>query len=141
MMPQTVPTESTGPVRRRRRYATSNLTRLLCAGARLDPVFAKQVVDVLLKNRERFAAPAYGYDAVPVLAHALATRALGRARTAAVILGFIVTAQMSGRGCSLDSPALLSAMCTGRTSREILDQDSLQWETDVQHLLRTTCCC
>jgi hypothetical protein len=94
MMPQTVPTASTGPVRRQRRYSTSNLTRLLCAGARLDPVFAKQVVEVLLKNRERFAAPAYGYDAVPVLGHALATRGLRRARTAAVILGFVVTAAL-----------------------------------------------
>jgi hypothetical protein len=75
-----------------RRYAHSNLTRLLCAGAWLDPGFAKQVINVLLKNRERFAAPAYGYDVVPVLGHALAARRLSWARTSVVVLGVFLVA-------------------------------------------------
>lgn len=60
------------------------MTRLLCAGARLDPGFGRQVIKTLLTNRDRFAAPAYGYDAVPVLAHALDARRTRWARTGAI---------------------------------------------------------
>jgi hypothetical protein len=72
------------------RYAASDITRLLCAGARLDPAFADKVIDLLLHNRQRFAAPAYGYDAVPVLGHALHARTMRRMRTAALVFGVVV---------------------------------------------------
>jgi hypothetical protein len=76
-----------GPLRR---YAASDVTRLLCAGARLDPAFATKVIDLLLHNRQRFAAPAYGYDAVPVLGHALHARTMRRLRTAALVAGVVL---------------------------------------------------
>lgn len=60
------------------------MTRLLCAGARLDPGFGKQVIKTLLTERDRLAAPAYGYDAVPVLAHALDARRTRWARAGAI---------------------------------------------------------
>ncbi len=72
------------------RYDTSDVTRLLCAGARLDPAFGTKVIDLLLHNRQRFAAPAYGYDAVPVLGHALHARGMRRWRTAALVVGVLL---------------------------------------------------
>ncbi|MHC3471145.1 hypothetical protein ACYF6T_20950 [Streptomyces sp. 7R007] len=65
-------------------HATSEVTRLLSAGAHTDPPFAKAVVSELVDNRQRFAAPAYGYDAATVLGHALAARERRRRRTVAV---------------------------------------------------------
>ncbi|RSS12662.1 hypothetical protein [Streptomyces sp. WAC08401] len=56
--------------------ATSDATRLLCAGTYLDPVYRKAVIRELLTERFRVVAPSYGYDAVPVLAHALAAHHL-----------------------------------------------------------------
>lgn len=73
-----------------RRYAASDVTRVLCAGARLDPAFANKVIDLLVHNRQRFAAPAYGYDAVPVLGHALHARTLRRLRTAALVVAVLL---------------------------------------------------
>ena len=61
-------------------YSTSRATRLLCVGARIDPQYANSVIEELLDRQDRFVAPAYGYDAVPVLGHALAARSLRRAR-------------------------------------------------------------
>jgi hypothetical protein len=90
MLPQPAPTAPGGATPPLRRYATTNLTRLLCAGARLDPRYAKEVVDVLLKDRARFAAPAYGYDAIPVLGHALAARGLRWRRAAVVAASFVL---------------------------------------------------
>ncbi|MBC7268503.1 MAG: hypothetical protein H5T76_07225 [Streptomyces sp.] len=58
--------------------ATSNATRLLCAGTYLDPLYRKAVSRELLTHRYRVVAPSYGYDAVPVLAHALAAAGLRR---------------------------------------------------------------
>ncbi|MFI2762765.1 hypothetical protein ACH5A3_28470 [Streptomyces echinatus] len=71
--------------------ATSNATRLLCAGTYLDPVYRAGVIRELLTHQYRVVAPAYGYDAVPVLAHALAARRLQRLRLAVLIAGFAVT--------------------------------------------------
>ena len=73
-----------------RRYATSNLTRLLAAGARLDPSYARKVINLLLRNRQKFAAPAYGYDVIPVLGHALAARRLRLLRTLVVLASVIL---------------------------------------------------
>ena len=70
--------------------ATSKATRLLCAGAYLDPGFRKAVIRELLTFRFRVVAPAYGYDAVSVLAHALAAEQLRRVQALAVALGAFV---------------------------------------------------
>lgn len=59
-------------------YARTKATRLLSAGTYLDPVYRRAVIRELLKNRFRVVAPSYGYDAVSVLAHALAARRLRR---------------------------------------------------------------
>ncbi len=77
------------PITRQSPYAANDMTRLLCAGARLDPTFAKQVIATLLDDRDRVAAPAYGFDAVPVLGHALDARRLRRIRLTVIALSVI----------------------------------------------------
>ncbi|MGH6657930.1 MAG: hypothetical protein ACRDVE_22300 [Actinocrinis sp.] len=72
-----------------RRHATSNATRLLCAGAYLDPVYRKAVIRELLTNWWRTVPPAYGYDTVSVLAHALAADDLRRKQVRIVWAGSI----------------------------------------------------
>ncbi|WP_095936148.1 hypothetical protein [Streptomyces sp. Tue6028] len=57
-----------------RRYAHSEATRLLCAGAHLDSAFRARVIDELVGHEERPAAPSLGVDVVAVLAHALRAR-------------------------------------------------------------------
>ncbi|MGW3105008.1 hypothetical protein [Streptomyces sp. NPDC001100] len=66
------------PPRGTRVYARTKATRLLSAGTYLDPGYRKDVIRELLKRRFRVVAPSYGYDAVSVLAHALAARRLRR---------------------------------------------------------------
>ncbi|RNL71557.1 hypothetical protein [Streptomyces sp. I6] len=66
-----------------REYARSRATRLLSAGAYLDPGYRKAVIRELLDSRFRVVAPSFGYDAVSVLAHALAARRLHRIQWAA----------------------------------------------------------
>jgi hypothetical protein len=68
-------------------YTASNATRLLSAGAYLERQFRKRVIHELVKCRFRCVAPSYGYDAVTVLAHALAARDLARKQGAGVIIG------------------------------------------------------
>lgn len=96
--------------------ATSEMTRLLCAGARLDDGFGKKVIDTLLTNRGRLAAPAYGYDAVPVLAHALDARYMRWMRIAvtAVCVALILVLMFSGLLGVL--PAFLSCLWTAWVS-------------------------
>jgi hypothetical protein len=65
--------------------ATSEVTRLLSIGAHLDRQFADRVIEELLENRQRLAAPAYGYDAATVLGHALAARRLRRTKVAVFV--------------------------------------------------------
>ncbi|MET9993102.1 hypothetical protein ACH4NS_30595 [Streptomyces mutabilis] len=87
--------------------ATSNATRLLCAGTYLDPVYRKAVIRELLTERFRVVAPSYGYDAVPVLAHALAAHnlRLQQLRTllagAAVVVLLMATGVLSTLGAAL----------------------------------------
>ncbi|MEU6665300.1 hypothetical protein [Streptomyces sp. NPDC046727] len=71
--------------------ATSDATRLLCAGTYFDPVYRAAVIRELLTHRYRVVAPSYGYDAVPVLAHALAARRLQRVRLAVLAAGAVLT--------------------------------------------------
>ncbi|MFF5184947.1 hypothetical protein ACFY30_14355 [Streptomyces sp. NPDC000345] len=78
--------------------ATSNATRLLCAGTYLDPLYRATVIRELLTHRFRVVAPSYGYDAVPVLAHALAARRLHRARLAVLGAGLVLTFVLMGAG-------------------------------------------
>ncbi|WP_199272822.1 hypothetical protein [Streptomyces broussonetiae] len=93
------PPEPTGPAPGRLPGdATSNATRLLCAGTYLDPVYRATVIRELLTHRFRVVAPSYGYDAVPVLAHALAARRLHRARLAVLGAGLAVTFVLMGAG-------------------------------------------
>ncbi|MFJ9634063.1 hypothetical protein ACIRU8_40895 [Streptomyces sp. NPDC101175] len=61
-----------------RAYARTKATRLLSAGTYLDPGYRRDVIRELLHRRFRVVAPSYGYDAVSVLAHALAARRLRR---------------------------------------------------------------
>jgi hypothetical protein len=77
----------TGMARVPRPYAHSNATRLLSAGAYLEKGYRKNVIRELIRDRFRIVAPAYGYDAVTVLAHALAARSLRRKQLAGVFLG------------------------------------------------------
>ncbi|MEU5623063.1 hypothetical protein [Streptomyces tendae] len=72
--------------------ATSNATRLMCAGTYLDPVYRKGVIRELLTHRYRVVAPSYGYDAAPVLAHALAAHNLRRNQLIALGTGAVVVA-------------------------------------------------
>jgi len=68
--------------------STSNATRLLSAGAYLERQFRKGVIHELVACRFRSVAPAYGYDAVTVLAHALAARRLARQQAVGVIISW-----------------------------------------------------
>ncbi|MDX3387448.1 hypothetical protein PV682_39300 [Streptomyces niveiscabiei] len=66
------------PPRTARVYACTKATRLLSAGTYLDAGYRRAVIRELLHNYPRVVAPSYGYDAVSVLAHALAARRLHR---------------------------------------------------------------
>ncbi|ARP72080.1 hypothetical protein LK07_22545 [Streptomyces pluripotens] len=79
-------------------YTASNATRLLCAGTYLDPVYRATVIRELLTHRFRVVAPSYGYDAVPVLAHALAARRLHRARLVVLAAGLLLTFLLTRAG-------------------------------------------
>ncbi|MFI2202138.1 hypothetical protein ACH47Z_15470 [Streptomyces sp. NPDC020192] len=92
------PPEPTGPVPDRSPGdATSDATRLLCAGTYLDPEYRATVIGELT-HPFRVVAPSYGYDAVPVLAHALAARRLHRVRLAVLGAGLVVTFVLMGTG-------------------------------------------
>ncbi|MFJ5828636.1 hypothetical protein [Streptomyces sp. NPDC093089] len=74
----------------RRLPASSEATRLLCAGTYLDDGFRDAVIDQLYVHEERFAAPALGYDASRVLAHALRARRVELGWAAGIIALWIV---------------------------------------------------
>ncbi|GGY69665.1 membrane protein [Streptomyces olivaceoviridis] len=90
--------------------ATSNATRLLCAGTYLDPVYRAGVIRELLTHRYRVVAPSYGYDAVPVLAHALAARRLQRIRLAVFAAGAALTFVLLVTGALSGFTALLAVL-------------------------------
>lgn len=75
-----------------RPYAHSNATRLLSAGVYLQRGFRASTIKVLLKERYRIVAPSYGYDAVTVLAHALAARSLRNKQLVGVAVGLLIDA-------------------------------------------------
>ncbi len=90
--------------------AASDATRLLCAGTHFDPVYRAAVIRELLTHRYRVVAPSYGYDAVLVLAHALAARRLQRVRLAVVAAGAVVTYVLMIVGFFTTFTALLAVL-------------------------------
>ncbi|HET9168907.1 MAG TPA: hypothetical protein VFN97_05700 [Actinospica sp.] len=82
--------EPSGMARVPRPYAHSNATRLLSAGAYLEKGFRAGVIRELVRDHFRVVAPSYGYDAVTVLAHALAARSLRRKQLLGVFLGEVL---------------------------------------------------
>ncbi|MEU6575013.1 hypothetical protein [Streptomyces sp. NPDC046805] len=63
----------------------SEATRLLCAGAYLDPAFREKVIEELYLNEQRIVAPSLGHDAARVLAHALRARRIEAGSSAAIV--------------------------------------------------------
>lgn len=59
-------------------------SRLLCAGAYLDPGYRDRVIEELYLHEQRAVAPSLGFDAARVLAHALRARRLATLWAAAV---------------------------------------------------------
>src|ERR1700722_8948332 len=92
-------------------YTASNATRLLSAGAYLERQFRRRVIHELVECDFRFVAPAYGYDAVTVLAHALVARDLERKQTAGVVIGLAIDALLLGTGAISFIAGLLIAAC------------------------------
>lgn len=88
--PQPQPPQPTAMARVPRPYSRSNATRLLSAGAYLERGYRRDVIRELVRDRFRIVAPSYGYDAVTVLAHALAARSLRRKQLAAVAAGELI---------------------------------------------------
>src|SRR5205823_4580890 len=74
-----------------RNLSQSDATRLMCAGTYSDPDFRKRVIEELKTFAHR-VAPSYGYDAVPVLAHALAAQQLRTTQVALTAAGSAVVA-------------------------------------------------
>lgn len=80
-------------------YRDTNATRLLCAGTHLNAHFCDQVVDELVKQRHRRVAPAYGYNCVMILAHALSAKRRRRMRMLGLLAGLapLVPAALDGK--------------------------------------------
>lgn len=64
-------------------------TRLLCAGAYLESSYRSAVIDEIVTHDYRTVAPSYGYDALPVVAHALAAHRLHRQQYIVTLLGAV----------------------------------------------------
>lgn len=93
-----------------RAHARTKATRLLSAGTYLDPVYRRAVIRELVKNRFRVVAPSYGYDAVSVLAHALAARRLRRLQLWLSAGSVAVLWILAGNG-TLGFPVAVPLMC------------------------------
>lgn len=65
--------------------ATSDATRLLCAGTYLSDSYRAAVIRELYLAQYRYVAPSYGYDVVPILGHALAAHRLRGLQLAATL--------------------------------------------------------
>ncbi|WP_416970194.1 hypothetical protein [Streptomyces sp. 4F14] len=86
------------PPRTARAYACTKATRLLSAGTYLDAGYRRAVIRELLHNYPRVVAPSYGYDAVSVLAHALAARRLHRLQWAVCLGSAFLAWLLLGQG-------------------------------------------
>ncbi|GAA3498828.1 hypothetical protein GCM10019016_059310 [Streptomyces prasinosporus] len=74
----------------------SEASRLLCAGAYLDPGYRDRVIEQLYLNEQRIVAPSLGFDAARVLAHALRARRQELLWAAAVLGLWAVGVPLSG---------------------------------------------
>ncbi|MGW4195460.1 hypothetical protein [Streptomyces sp. NPDC005004] len=74
----------------------SEATRLLCAGAYLDPGYRDRVIEELHLNEQRVVAPSFGFDAARVLAHALRARRFELLWAGAIIGLWLVGMPLSG---------------------------------------------
>ncbi|MDQ1036480.1 hypothetical protein QFZ75_002896 [Streptomyces sp. V3I8] len=81
-----------------RAHARTKATRLLSAGTYLDPGYRRAVVRELFTHHFRVVAPSYGYDAVSVLAHALAARRLHRIQSGVAAGSALVLLLLMSRG-------------------------------------------
>ncbi|WP_435974455.1 hypothetical protein [Streptomyces sp. Qhu_M48] len=88
--PPDVPAHVPPAVDPRRLPASSEATRLLCAGTYLDDGFRDAVIDQLYVHEERFAAPSLGHDASRVLAHALRARRVELGWAAGILTLWII---------------------------------------------------
>ena len=93
-----------------RPYAHSNATRLLSAGAYLEKGFRAGVIRELVRDHYRVVAPSYGYDAVTVLAHALAARSLRIKQLLGVFLGEVLDLILLDKGVLGAPGAVLIAL-------------------------------
>ncbi len=93
-----------------RPHAHSNATRLLSAGAYLEKGFRAGVIRELVTDHYRVVAPSYGYDAVTVLAHALAARSLRRKQLLGVFLGEVLDLILLDKGVLGAPGAVLIAL-------------------------------
>ncbi|MBZ9640654.1 hypothetical protein [Streptomyces sp. PSKA30] len=74
----------------------SEATRLLCAGAYLNPEYRDRVIEELCLNEQRLVAPSLGFDAARVLAHALRARRQELLWSAAILGLWVVGMPLSG---------------------------------------------
>lgn len=95
-LPPQQPGPQTPPPVPRTVPATSEATRLLCAGAYLDDSYRDAVIDELYVHEERIVAPSLGFDAGRVLAHALRARRIELGWSAGILLLWIVAAPLTG---------------------------------------------
>ncbi|MGP9018978.1 hypothetical protein ACT1U9_11265 [Streptomyces sp. BR1] len=75
----------------------TDATRQLMAGVHLDARFRDAVIHELYEHEERVAAPAYDFDAVPVLLEALRARRTARLWALPVALLWIAGFVLLGR--------------------------------------------
>lgn len=111
-----------------REYATSNATRLLCAGAYLDPGYRKAVYRELVSNRWRMVVPAYGYDTVAVLGHVLAAMRLQRTQRTVLFVGVVLVVlsfPFGGAGIVITLPLFLWAAWAAAFLRRIATLQTL----------------
>ncbi|WHM37062.1 hypothetical protein [Streptomyces sp. BPTC-684] len=94
-LPQQPGPPGDGTAGRRPTPATSEATRLLCAGAYIDEGFRDAVIDTLYLHEERIAAPSLGIDAARVLAHALRARRIELGWAAAIVLLWILSVPLT----------------------------------------------
>ncbi|RZB17605.1 hypothetical protein StrepF001_17295 [Streptomyces sp. F001] len=99
----------------------SEATRLLCAGAYLNPEYRDRVIEELFLNEQRLVAPSLGFDVARVLAHALRARRQELLWSAAVLGLWVVGMPLSGwLLAGLVWPSLLLALAPwirGRAAR------------------------
>lgn len=78
--------------------ATSDATRLLCAGTYLSDSYRAAVIRELYLAQYRYVAPSYGYDVVPILGHALAAHRLRGLQLAATLTATAVCLLLTSTG-------------------------------------------